>query len=740
MAGVNVKMNVTGVSQFKRSMNDAKNAVKTLDAQMALNEKQFKATGDAESYMQQKTELLQKKLEEQKSVVANAEAALKQMATQGVDQASKAYQNMQQALAKAKGDLLDTEMSMTDVAESGDEVTTSVETMNHQLQKIGDGVSYQNVLNGLQSISDGIAGVVKKAWQMGEALVRNTLGAGAWADELATTATQYDNTLRAMSGGQSTTEYLQRMRKTANLIDTDVDAILSSMDKMRQGIGKRDKEAMGAFAALFGEGYDPTVKSGIDAFWDAGEALMALDNEYDKQVYAQKLFGRSWRELVPLFTAGRKEYEQTMGSWNVLEDEQLDGLLKMDDQYQKLTSEWETFKTELLATFSGPLTEGMETITGLFEELNKYLDTPEGQKMLQQMGETVSGLISDLTNVDPESVIAGLKGILDGIKDSLEWINDHSGEVKTGLEVIAGGFAAIKVAELALNIASIVSGFKTLWGGAKNPLPSLKNVGGTGDITGGNGVGLAGAIEKIVTSTATKVAAGVAAGVAVLTQGLWDPNYVGNDDIIDEETGELKETAKEAGFYKDEKGEIKNTQNQPVIWEVESPEEETVELSDDALLKLSDAQREAAEDLWDAMKAFAVDPEAYMLASKQLEEAFQDEPAMMDQLISLIDSLGTNPENGVPDDLPDWWFGLEDSVSKMDEAASDLIGDSGTRKQASSDLSAAAGSLSGVRGDISAGIKDGFAGVQIVIDGASAGQALTPYIGGNLGNMIAMVR
>lgn len=734
MANANVNINVTGVSQFKRSMNEAKAAVKTLDAQMALNEKQFKATGDAEAYMQQKTELLQKKLEEQKSVVASAEAALDQMTKQGVDKASKAYQNMQLALANAKSDLLDTEMSMTDVAESGDEVTTSVETMNHQLQKIGDGVSYQNVLNGLKTISDGITGVVKKAWQMGEALVRNTLGAGAWADELATTATQYDNTLRAMSGGQSTTEYLQRMRKTADLIDTDVDTILSSMDKMRQGIGKSDKEALGAFAALFGEGYDPRAKSAIDAFWDAGEALMALDKEYDKQVYAQKLFGRSWRELVPLFTAGRKEYEETMRSQSVLEDEQLEGLLKMDDQYQNLTNEWETFKNEMLGAFSGPLTEGMETITGLFRELNEYLDTPEGQAMLTQIGETVSGLITDLTNVDPDSVISNLKGIIDGIVNSLKWINDHSGEVKTGLEVIAGGFVAIKVSQLALDIASIVAGFKTLWAGAKNPLPTVPGGGDTATpvtkTTGGH-------ITNFLTSPVAKGLGGALAFVTTLFENALTPQ--GDDDILDA-VGELTESAKEAGLYLGEGGLIQNTQTQPKLWDVTPPEEETVELSDDALLSLTEWQRNAAEDYWDAMKAFGVDPEGYNQAWQQLTEAFQDEPAMMDQLISLIDSLGTNPENGVPDDLPDWWFGLEDSISKMDEAASDLIGDSGSRKQASSDLSAAAGSLQGVRGDISAGIKDGFAGVQIVIDGAAAGQALTPHIGGNLGNMIALVR
>lgn len=668
MAGVNVKMGVSGVSQFKRNMTDAKNALKTLDAQMALNEKQFKATGDAESYMQQKSELLQKKLEEQKSIVKNAEDALKQMTANGVDKASKAYQDMLQALAKAKGDLIDTESAMSGVAESGDNVTNSVETMNNQLKKVGDGVSYQNILTGLDSISDGIKGVITKAWQMGEAIVRATLGAGSWADELATTASQYE----------ITPEQLQRMRKTANLIDTDVDTIISAQQKLRQGVGKRDKEAMGAFAALFGEGYDPTTKNATDVFWDAGEALMKLDDEYDKQVYAQKLFGKSWRELIPLFSTGRDEYEKTMESWSVVEDDQLDGLTKMDDQYQKMTSEWETFKIEMLSAFSGPLTEGMETITGLFQELNKYLDTPEGQNMLSQLGETVSGLISDLTNLDPESAVAGLKGIVDGITTSLEWIDEHHEDVKLGLEVIAGGFAAIKVAQLATNIASIVSGFKTLWGGANKPLPTLDNVGGSTAVEGG----LAGAVAKVVSSTAAQVAAGVAAGVAVLTQGLWDDKYSGNDDVTGK-NGEITEEARSMGWYRDENGEIRNDRQGAQTWDV------TPGTSWKGTGEVSYVDRHARQ--------------------------------------------GHLPE---PDDAA----ALDNAVSKMESAASELVGDSSTRKQTSSELSAAAGSLSGVRGDISAGIKDGFANVKIVIDGQSAGQALTPYIGGNLGNMVAMVR
>ena len=56
--GVNVKMGVEGVAQFKQNMKTAQTAVKTLDEQLKLNEKQFKATGDAEQYMQEKSELV----------------------------------------------------------------------------------------------------------------------------------------------------------------------------------------------------------------------------------------------------------------------------------------------------------------------------------------------------------------------------------------------------------------------------------------------------------------------------------------------------------------------------------------------------------------------------------------------------------------------------------------------------------------------------------------------------------
>lgn len=734
MAGVNVKMGVTGVAQFKQNINQARNSLKTLDAQLALNEKQFKSTGDSETYMKQKSELLQKQMEEQKSVIENAERALKQMTDNGVSKASKAYQDMQRQLAQAKGDLLDSEGALNRIGEAGEDAGSGVDAMNTQLKRIGDGVNYQNVISGLDSITKGMQTVVKKAWQMGEAIVRGTLGAGSWADELMTTAAQYE----------ISPEQLQRMRKTANLIDTDADTIISAQQKMRQGIGKRDKEAMGAFAALLGD-YDPTIKDAEDAFWDVGKALMNLDNEYDKQVYAQKLFGKSWRELIPLFSTGREEYDRTMASWNVLEQDQLDDLGKMDDQYQKMTSEFETFKMEMLTAFSGPMTEGMETITGLFRELNAYLDTPEGQAMLKQMGETISSLIKDLTEIDPQTVVGGLQTVINGITDALKWIADHSGEVVTALDGMLSGWAALKVKGGVLKVLEVVNGLKWLKSNPNVKLPS--DIGTNGGGSGGTNGGAWKTVGNVLTSTAAKVIGGAAAFGATLFENVI--KHQGNDDVYQDANGEYRrvdtnELAEEghdtAGFVIAEIDDesVKKIAEQTAA---QNAEEETV-LDDEPLLDMNQRQIEAAQEYWDSRR-LGMGPEEVGESMRWLAETMQDEPAMLDKLMSLIEDFEKGPM-WQSEDLPDWWFpelqnGLDDAFDSMESAVDDLVGDSGNRKQATSDLNSATASLSGLPGVIQAAIQTGMSGIRVYIDGQAAGGILTPYVGAQMAGMIQTV-
>ena len=443
--GVNVKMGVSGVSKFKQDMKQAQSSVKTLDEALKLNEKQFQATGDAEQYMQEKTELLQTKLEKQKQVVDSAKNALNQMAANGVDKASDSYQKMQQAVLKAEGDLLDTQNALNGVTDAGAEAAKSAEDVNESLGKIKQGVSFQNVTDGIGKITDSMEAAFKKAIQLGKAITKEVLGAGSWADDLATKAAYYG----------LTEEELQRMEKTSNLIDTSVEAVVGARNKLKKGLGNNDKGVGEALTALFGEGFESG--NWEDTFWKAGEALMKFTDEEKQEAYAQKLFGKSWHELIPLFQAGREEYENLNASWSVVSQENLDNLKAMDDQYQKLSSEFETFKMTLLSSFAEPMTKGMEAVTALFAELNKYLESPEGQAAMASLGEAITSIITELTDVNPDEVVNGLKGVVDGLTDAFKWITEHKGEVVTAMEVIVAGWAALKLTGGILEVLKIVN-------------------------------------------------------------------------------------------------------------------------------------------------------------------------------------------------------------------------------------------------------------------------------------------
>ena len=450
--GVNIKMGVSGVAQFKQSISQARQNMKTLDAQLKLTEKQYKATGDAETYMAQKTEQLKAKLEEQKAVADNAQKALDDMTKRGVDKSSKAFQDMIRTLATAKGDMLDTEMALQGISESSDQAADGVSEMNSQLANVGQGISWQNVTSGLESITGKLEQAAKTAFNFGKKLVNATLGAGEWADELVTEA----KTLGL------TPQELQAMRYTSNIIDTSVESIVSAQKKLKKGLGSNDEGVMGGLLELLGEGYDPRGKDWETVFWDAGEALMKFGNETEKEVYAQKLFGRSWNDLIPLFEAGRKEYEETNASWNVLSDEQLESLTKMDDEYQKLNAQFENLKTTALSEFAEPMQKAMQKINELLTKFTEWLQSEEGQKFVD--------------------------GVINKVNEGLDWIIKNKDDVVTALTAIAGGFALIKITTLAANIGKFVSGLSGLFGG-KAATSAAANAGTT---TASAGIGAGG--------------------------------------------------------------------------------------------------------------------------------------------------------------------------------------------------------------------------------------------------------
>lgn len=485
-SGVNVKMGVSGVAQFKAGMKESQAAVKNLDQQLKLNEQQLKLNGDAEVYLQNKSQLLEEQIRKQQDVVRQAEAALTSMRKNGVSQTSVEFQRMQQASYASQTELLRMRTELQNIGQSAEEAENGVGNMNDQLADIGNGISWQNVTSGIDSITEKLEAAAKKAIRLGKAIVSATLGGGQWADDLATEAEKWG----------MTPEQLYRMQQTANLIDTDADTILNARQKLTTAMGKQDdKETMGAFAAL-GINYLKGDSDNVErVFWKAGEALMKWGNEVEQNEYAMKLYGKSWHDLVPIFNAGREEYEKTMKSITWVGDDAFDSLTGLNDQQMKMNSEWKALKLQFQGTMAEVMTPIMETLTALMKEFNTYLQSEEGQEMLASLGETISALFEDLKNIDPEKVISGIKDAIEGVKGALDWIKKNKKGIVTAIEAIAVAFAGMKIAGLALHLGQLVSGFKGLMGGnTAGGTPGTD----TAVVPGGAADGAGGAISKIL--------------------------------------------------------------------------------------------------------------------------------------------------------------------------------------------------------------------------------------------------
>ena len=423
MAGVNVKMGVSGVAEFKRSINEAKEAVKTYTGALELNEAALKNNGDEEQYLTNKAELLAYQLEAQKEVCRRAQEALETMKSSGVDPNTKAFQTMQQEVYKAQEKFLNIKTELDNVGEKSKKAGEDAGTMNESLKKVGDGVSWANVTDGLDKIIHKLETGARKAINLGKKIYSSAKESTGWADDLIQ--------LSQTSGIDLTS--LQQMQKVAEIVDTDVDAIINAKKRMAKAVttdsGKKDiEEVLGI--SLTGQNAD-------DLFWEIGDALVSMGESFDKEAAAQKVFGRSWNDLLPLFLTGREAYEQMLSEQTTLTDEQVQSLGKADDTIKQLEQEITQLKNAFWA-------ENADKITTLFQ-----------------------------------------------------WLIDNKDTVVAALEVIAGGFGLLKLGSFALNLQKTISGFQQLGllGGGGKAASEAAKAASTGTTTAsGSGIGATGAL------------------------------------------------------------------------------------------------------------------------------------------------------------------------------------------------------------------------------------------------------
>ena len=542
MSDISTGMKVTGLSQYKSAMQQAQQSVRTLDAQLKKTEAQYKATGDKEQYMSDKSDTLKKKLNEQQKAASNAQKALEQMKKNGVDPTSVSYQKMEQQLLKAQTGVLQTTAEINNLTVSEQEAAKGADQLTTSVNGISRKISLDQVISGVNSITSGLENAAKKAVDLGKAIAEAVLDGAARSDNIATMASIL---------GMDIEDYQRYQKVFDTVADITVTDWRRAQDKIRKAMTSPTDDQKNVLRLLGVDKYtlkdgggvlEPVLRDVTDVFWDVGMALRrdvasGKLTMLEADDMANLIFGKNWANLNPLFdNFTRETFADALKDQNVQSEESVKRLADLNDTVIKLKGDLQSLQDEVLSGMAPALTEAAKVLDQLLGKLMDYLQSEDGQKMLEGLSESISTLFEDLGKIDPESVVNNFTNVFNAVISSLQWLVENKDTVVGALEGIVVGWGALKLTGGALELYKLIQGITGLAGGAAAAAQA-----GTA----------AGASWGAAFAKSAMAAAPWLAGLITLLT----PAKGGNDDLIDS-NGRLTETAKGLGYTLDNNGQI----------------------------------------------------------------------------------------------------------------------------------------------------------------------------------------
>ena len=633
MADVNVKMGVSGISQFKQGMSDASASVKTFDAALKANEKQLKATGNAENYMQAQTTLLNGKLEAQRNIVKNAEQALKQMEANGVKTTSRAYQDMQRRMIEAQSGMMDTEQALNNLGNTATDAAGKTDKLQDSLGGLNKKVSLEQVISGIDSITGAMEKAAKKAVDLGKLIWENITDAARWSDDINTQAALLGMDVEDYQGYKSVFD---------TFAELTVQEWMKAKTKVQKAMLDPTGDQLDALTALglaprYGGKGSLTVEQVAgdweDMLWDIGQALRdkVASGEMDMDladVYANAIFGKSFASLNPLFNMGKEAFYEAVQTQTRASKEAIEANAELNDKLIKLQDDFQKLKVELTGGLAPALSKAADAISGLLGNIMDYLKTPEGKQALKDLETAVTGLFDDLGKIDPEDVVSGFTDVFNTVVDSVQWMVENKGTIESSLKAIFGVWAGLEVSSGVLTIVNLINGMNTLTGAGAAATTAGEAVGASW------GSGFASAVLK-------------AAPWLLFLYETLKPNTnthdkLGNNELYDE-NGNLTKEGKAEGMTQEDQAEYNQRKAQ-----IQAVRE---------LTGLSDQQRQALQGFWavwkDVMDQRAEGREvqqhtmdAYNMYGQQLQTLFDGQEVQLNKYMEKMKELYASGERG----------------------------------------------------------------------------------------------
>ena len=468
---VNVKLGVD-LSAFTSGIREGQSIMKGLNAEMKATEAEFKATGNAEQMLASKTKTLNSQIQVQKGIANQAAQALKAMTEAGIDPADAAYQKLYATMMNATAGMNNAQAELNALGTSAQGASTSADQLTTSIQNIGKKISLDQVISGIDSITNGLERAGKKALEVGKDIWNNIMDSARMSDDIATQAKWFE----------MTPEQYQRY---TGVFDTIGEITVQEWDSARRKIEKAienpSNEQIDVLKALgFGgmtggkgsvteENVKLTADNWEDAFWDvATEIKRRVDSGeisgVTADVWGEAMFGKKYAHMKTLIDMGKDAFTQALGEIDVTSDDAIEKNAALNDAVIDLQNSYKALERQLASGIAPALTDATKALDGMLGKILEYLKTEEGQEMLQDLGTAVSGLFDDLGKIDPEAVVSGFTGVITSVTDGIQWLVDNAETVKGILGTIVGAWALSNVAVAGLEITKLIQGLTGLAG------------------------------------------------------------------------------------------------------------------------------------------------------------------------------------------------------------------------------------------------------------------------------------
>lgn len=523
---IKTRFTLEGEQKFKQAMSEAAASIKVLKSEEKLATAEFKASGDAQKYAADRARILKEQIEQQKKAVAAAENAIKALTANGVDQNSKQMQVWQTKLNNAKTGLVNLQAQLDKVGTETQEETkhfksaeTGADELKKAIEKVGQGVDFQNVISSIDTITGHMESVVKQAAKTAKAIWNMGLDAGRWADDVATASRE---------AGVDVETY-QSWMYASQFIDTSVSDIIRNWKDIDNKLAAGGETAQKYAEAMESVGIsvhdtNGTIKAGKYIFWDAIDYLHGISDEGQRTAEAIRLFGNDWRRLNPLIDAGSAAYRQMAEEGRqvaVVSEENVNALGEMDDSINDFNSRYQKFNYDALAALAPVFKDVADAMSVAISALDDFVTSEEGQQMFTELNEALSGLIKSFLGEDNgkkafSTLVDNARKSITKLTNALDWIIKNGNTVKDIVIGLGVAWTGLKVTKEVLTFmqllkATPLSKLSAMFGGGgASAAASAAGAAGTG-ATGTGGAAAVGGVGAgaMAAGSALTVATGV---------------------------------------------------------------------------------------------------------------------------------------------------------------------------------------------------------------------------------------